>query len=141
MLWMAVACGLCVGLGAWAALGLRELRERMRARARNARGERGERAAERLLQAHSYRVLARQAPLRYAIAVDGVSRNVELIADLIVERAGEELIAEVKTGGLATRIGYAETRRQLLEYQVATGAERILLVDPEQRAITEVAFP
>ena len=39
------------------------------------------------------------------------------------------------------RIERAETRRQLLEYQLATGARCVLLVDPDAGTITEVSFP
>ena len=62
--------------------------------------------------------------------------------DFVVERGGEELVAEVKTGAtLTTHLSRAETRRQLLEYQLATGTRRVLLVDPEAKSVTEVAFP
>lgn len=139
--WIALGCALCALLGAWAALRLHALRERRRAAARNARGRRGERAAERVLAAHGYHVRARQTPLRYAIDVGGAARTVELVADLIVERNGERLIAEVKTGSTATRVAHPDTRRQLLEYQLATATPRVLLVDPDAQSITEVAFP
>jgi hypothetical protein len=61
--------------------------------------------------------------------------------DFIVERAGEQLVAEVKTGHTAPRIERAETRRQLLEYQLVTGARCVLLVDPDAGTINEIAFP
>jgi hypothetical protein len=51
------------------------------------------------------------------------------------------LVVEVKTGGSAPRLSRPETRRQLLEYQLATGSSRVLLVDPEAGTLTEVAFP
>ncbi|HEX7476296.1 MAG TPA: hypothetical protein VF331_00675 [Polyangiales bacterium] len=61
--------------------------------------------------------------------------------DLIVERGGEQIIAEVKTGSSAPRLERAETRRQLLEYQLVTGSRCVLLVDADAETITEVAFP
>ena len=136
-----LACLACLLLGGWLAITLRELRERLVGRARQARGERGEQQAIGVLEAHGYAISARQAPLRYSIAVDGRARTTTLVADFVVERDGEQLIAEVKTGRLAPRIERAETRRQLLEYQLATGGRCVLLVDPDARTIAQVAFP
>jgi len=138
---LALACAACLGLGAWAALALRDLRERMRGRAQQRRGVRGERDAERLLKASGYAIRARQARRSYTLHIDGEARAAELALDFVVERAGEELIAEVKTGNSAPRIERAETRRQLLEYQLVTGTRCVLLVDPDAGSITEVAFP
>lgn len=135
------ACALCGLLGAWLALSLRRLYERFRGRGYNARGKRGERNAERILEAHGYRICARQRRTSYTIDVDRVAQEIELVMDFVVEEEGEELVAEVKTGPSASRVQRAETRRQLLEYQLATGARRVLLVDPDDETITEVSFP
>jgi len=134
------ACAACVGVGAWLALALRDLAERVRGRARQRQGARGERDAERLLEAAGFAIRARQARGSYAIEVDGALRTAEVAFDFIVERGGEQLVAEVKTGA-APRIERAETRRQLLEYQLATGARCVLLVDPDAGSVTEIAFP
>lgn len=139
--WEIVAALVLFMLGAWFALRVRVLRESWRGRARAARGARGERSAERLLEANGYRVRATQARRNYTIEVDGATQRVELLVDIVVERGGEELIAEVKTGHAGTRVQRAETRRQLLEYQLATGARSVLLVDPERATITEICFP
>ena len=131
----------CLALGMWLATRVRRLRETLRGRAANARGKRGERDAERLLEAHGYRIHERQARASYELEVDGERRSVDLALDLIVERHGERLVVEVKTGASAPRLSRPETRRQLLEYQLATGSSRVLLVDPEAGTLTEVAFP
>jgi hypothetical protein len=116
-------------------------RERARGHAQRAQGLRGEREAERLLRAHGYAIRERNAQHAYAIRVDGARERVALALDFLVERDGELLVAEVKTGQHGPRVQRAETRRQLLEYQLATGARCVLLVDPDQGRITEVAFP
>ncbi len=131
----------CLALGMWLATRIRQLRETLRGRAANARGKRGERAAERLLEALGYRICERQARACYELEVDGERLTIDLALDLIVERHGERLVVEVKTGGSAPRLTRPETRRQLLEYQLATGSSRVLLVDPEAGTLTEVAFP
>jgi len=137
---IALVCGACLGVGAWLALALRDLSARLRGRALQRQGVRGERDAERLLKAAGFAIRARQARGSYAIEVDGTPRTAEVAFDFIVERGGEQLVAEVKTGS-APRIERAETRRQLLEYQLATGARCVLLVDPDAGSVTEIAFP
>jgi Holliday junction resolvase len=138
---LALACIASLALGAWLALKLRDLLDRMRGRALQRQGARGERDAERVLRAHGYAIRERQARRSYAMQVDGARRTAEVNFDFIVERGGETLVAEVKTGSGAPRIERAETRRQLLEYQLATGARCVLLVDPGAGTISEVAFP
>lgn len=138
---IALACALCLALGAWAALALRDLRDRLRGRALQRQGARGERDAERLLRGAGYAIRGRQARRSYGIEVNGALRTAEVAFDFIVERGGELLAAEVKTGHAAPRIERAETRRQLLEYQLATGARCVLLVDPDAGTISEIAFP
>ena len=137
---IALACVTCLGVGAWLALALRDLGERLRGRALQRQGSRGERNAERVLRAAGFAIRARQAHGSYSIEVDGELRSAEVAFDFIVERGGERLVAEVKTG-TGARIERAETRRQLLEYQLATGARCVLLVDPDRGSISEVAFP
>jgi len=132
---------LCVGFGAWLALRVRAWRERLRGRGHNVRGKQGERDAERLLQAHGYRICERQSRVSYSLLVDGTPQPVDLVLDFIVERGGEQLVAEVKTGAQAPRLQRPETRRQLLEYQLATASRCVLLVDPQAQTIVEVAFP
>jgi len=138
---IALACALGIALGAWVALWLRDLRERMRGRALQRQGARGERDAERILKAAGYAIRERQARRSYGLEINGARRDVEVAFDFIVERGGEQLVAEVKTGHAAPRIERAETRRQLLEYQLITGARCVLLVDPDAGTVSEVAFP
>lgn len=140
-LWAALGIALGVLLGAWLASRVRARLERARAREHNVRAKRGERDAERLLRAHGYSICERQLRASYTILVDQVATPVELVFDLVVERNGERRIAEVKTGAHAPRLSRAETRRQLLEYQLATGTRGVLLVDPEAETLTEISFP
>jgi hypothetical protein len=79
--------------------------------------------------------------MTYPVLQGGTEQKVELILDFVVEKAGERFAAEVKSAGAAAGIERADTRRQLLEYQLALGSARVLLVDPERRQVTVVEFP
>lgn len=136
-----VASVLGLSLGAWLALALRRLRETWRARAHNARGRRAEQAASKLLEARGYRIVARQQRKTYTVRQGETEQTVELILDFVVEKGGERFAAEVKSAGAAVGIERADTRRQLLEYQLALGSARVLLVDPERGQVTVVEFP
>ncbi|MGE0867249.1 MAG: hypothetical protein AB7P03_01710 [Kofleriaceae bacterium] len=111
------------------------------ARRRAARAGQGEEAAAALLRAAGFKIVARQARTWWCPEVDGEAFETELRADYLVEAAGELLVAEVKTGEHAPQLSTAATRRQLLEYHVAFGADGVLLVCPERGAIHRVDFP
>jgi Holliday junction resolvase-like predicted endonuclease len=136
---LASAIGLAIG--AWLAIVFRRARETIRARAHNKRGKRAEQAAGRLLEERGYRIIARQSRKSYVVRLGEVDQPVDLIIDYVVEKDGERFAAEVKTGGATAGIERADTRRQLLEYQLALGCKRVLLVDPERLQITAFAFP
>lgn len=137
---LGIACVLGVLLGAALMQRLRARRDSRLARARQARGKRGELRAEAVLLAAGYEIVARQERKGYRILADAREVPVGLAVDFIVSRDGVELVAEVKTGAAAS-LSHTETRRQLLEYQLASGSSRVLLVDPEHESITEVSFP
>lgn len=121
---------------AWRSTARRWALSRIRARAR-----RGERDAERLLAREGYRVTARQARARVTYRVDGDPRTVEVVADLLVTRAGRTYVAEVKTGARAPDPTHRSTRRQLLEYGHAFEADGVLLVDAEAGRVHRVGLP
>ncbi len=135
-----LAVALLVALGAALEAWWRRVRERTAARAAVRRGLRGERGAEKLLRKLGYTLLARQAPAGYAVLLDGEAKAVPLSADFLVEHKGRKLVAEVKTGK-AVSLDHADTRRQLLEYQLAFGADALLLIDMEAKRVHTVRFP
>ena len=132
---------LLLACGAWLARRLARARARWIGRAHNLRGQRGEREAERLMRRAGYATCARQVRASYPVQVGEEMLEVALQADYVVERAGRRMVAEVKTGRHAPRFEHAETRRQLLEYQLAFGVDAVLLVDVEAGAVREVRFP
>lgn len=140
---LAIAAGLAVLLALVQTLRLAVLRAapRRRIAAARAAGAAGERRAEPLLEGLGYTVLARQAPARYALLLDGEPAEVGLRADLLVERDGRRFVAEVKTGRHAPRIESATTRRQLLEYHLAFEVDGVLLVDVDAGRVRSLEFP
>src|SRR5439155_8843737 len=88
-----------------------------------------------------YRIVGTQVRVEWAPLVDGEPLATELRVDYLVERGGEQLVAEVKTGEEAPSLATAATRRQLLEYHVAYAADGVLLVCPERGTIQRIEFP
>ena len=138
---MAFSAGLGIALGMWLASLALTRRDRRAAQARNTRGKRGEERALQLLEEAGYSIVERQRRSAYRVLTDGRELEVGVSFDFVVARDGRELIAEVKTGSLVTQLRHADTRRQLLEYQLISGCAPILLVDPDAERITEVSFP
>ena len=136
-----VAILIGVALGALLMATLRTRRDQTLARERNARGRLGEAQAELLLTAAGYEIVARQQRASYQLRSDDLELRVGLSFDFVVAKAGKQWIAEVKTGALGTQLKHADTRRQLLEYQLASGHDAVLLVDPERARISQVSFP
>jgi hypothetical protein len=125
----------------WLARVLRRWRGSLRARRRAARAGAGEDAAALLLADAGFTIVERQARVVWAPLVDGEPVAMERRVDYLVERDGELLVAEVKTGEEAPSVETAATRRQLLEYHVAFAADGVLLVSPERGTIQRVVFP
>jgi hypothetical protein len=136
-----VCLALGLAIGAWLRDWVQTRREQVLARERNARGRRGEERAAQLLMAAGYEIVARQQRTSYALREGDSERRVRLSFDFVVEKDGKQCVAEVKTGALGTELKHAETRRQLLEYQLASGGSEVLLVDPERERISRVSFP
>ncbi len=111
------------------------------ARARAARSLQGEHDARALLEDLGYHVIDEQVSKTWVIDVDGEPIEVELRADLLVDKGGERMVAEVKTGDVAPSVTTTATRRQLLEYQLAYQVTTVLLVDVERAEVSEVRFP
>jgi len=73
--------------------------------------------------------------------IDGELREVSSRADLLLERHHRLYVADVKSGELAPRPDQPATRRQLLEYLLAFGADGALVVDMRRRRVHAVGFP
>ncbi|MGF1467617.1 MAG: PD-(D/E)XK nuclease family protein [Sandaracinaceae bacterium] len=114
---------------------------RRRHRRRTETARRGERDAEALLRQRGFRIEARQVAGSVLYRVDGAEREGAVRADLLVRRGRRRYVAEVKTGERAVRPTHPDTRRQLLEYQLAFAVDGLLLVAPEQGTVRRVEVP
>lgn len=132
-----LAVCLFVGVGVWLSAQWQQWVIRRRERI----ADKGEVDAVRLLKRAGYKIVGQQVARRWSLDLDGESVSFEVRADLLVEKKGKILVAEVKTGGRAPDPLYPATRRQLLEYLLVFGGDRILLVDMDARRIHEVVFP
>jgi len=112
-----------------------------RARRRARRAIAAETLAERLLVQRGYAIVERQVRITWAPLLDGDPVPIELRVDLIVEKNGEVLAAEVKSGRDAPRLETAATRRQLLEYRIAFDVDGVLLVEPQAGRVCRIDFP
>jgi hypothetical protein len=111
-----------------------------RAVVRSRRALAGEASAVALLADAGYEVTDTQVRHAWTFLAGGAPVTVELRCDALVARDGRRLVAEVKTGERAPSLATAATRRQLLEYAVAFGADGVVLVDAEAGAVIEVDF-
>jgi hypothetical protein len=103
--------------------------------------QRAESAAERLLERLGFAVVERQATRRWTLAVDGEETEVWCRADLLLVRRGRLYVADVKSGERSPDPFGPATRRQLLEYLLAFGADGALVVDMVAGEVREVEFP
>lgn len=139
---IAIAIAIALGVILLLACGwrLRRLWLAARLSRRRIRGGRAEGRALRLLERHGYAIISSQESVLSRILVDGDEHEFDLRADVIVEKDGERLVAEVKTGAAAL-ISSRATRRQLLEYAYAYRLDAVLLVDMAAERIVRVEFP
>lgn len=140
--WLAVvATLLLIALGVWLETKWRVVRERRKSRLQAKRGFQGEKDAEKIIKKLGYHIVSRQVSAGYAMSVDGVPQTIPLQADFVLVRDGKKYVAEAKTGK-AAKLENADTRRQLLEYQLAFDyAEALLLIDADAKTVKMVRFP
>lgn len=92
------------------------------------------------LEKNGYEIIEYQPELCYNVYVDEETCKIKVTPDYIVKKRGKIYIAEVKTGEYAPDISSRGTRRQLLEYYIASEMSGILLVDMESKIIKEIRF-
>jgi len=121
-------------------LWLRSFLFRSLAAARARRGRRLEGRAGKILARNGFEVLGEQVPAEIRLRVDGRKVSTTVRADFIARKRGRLYAADSKSGAASENPARADVRRQLLEYCLAFGCDRALMVDMENKTIREVEF-
>lgn len=134
--WLAIGAAFLLLLGLLAHL--RRLRAGNLVRERSARGRAGEDAAEAFLR-RRFAEVERHPRLESALWIEGEEHRYELRPDFLVRAGRQRMLVEVKSGeDRDPRQG--ETRRQILEYALASECERIGLFDARSGRLQELRF-
>ena len=114
---------------------------RVRMKHRFSRAHKKETEAAAILEDYGYTVLGAQVEGSIDLTQDGDPLSAALRADYWVEKHGRSFIAEAKSGNKVINVLDRGTRRQLLEYLVSYQVDGVLLVNTEDRIVSEVCFP
>ncbi|QGG46539.1 hypothetical protein [Heliorestis convoluta] len=131
---------LAMALGAFLFSKLRSFYQRWLIQMRQRRGKKGESKAIKVLSSKGYTVIESQPLGKVNMRVNGQGTTIQVRADYLVTRHGKRYIAEVKTGNVAPRPTFVDTRRQLLEYYFAYSVDGLLLVDMSEKEIHRIEF-
>lgn len=104
------------------------------------RGQEMEKKAFKVLEKKGYKIVDYQPVLHTEIILDSVPKRFKITPDFKVKKGGREYYVEVKSGHSATDIGSASTRRQILEYALASNQPEMLLLNMETEMISSVQF-
>lgn len=101
--------------------------------------KRSEEKAADFLEQQGFTVIDRQPTATSLAYVNGKACTTTIRADLLARKGWRTYVVEVKTGRTAPKLR-ANTRRQLLEYQLAFQPDGILLVDMSNKKYREISF-
>jgi hypothetical protein len=114
---------------------------RLKTQRRFSRAHKKEAEAAIILEEYGYTVLGSQVEGCIELTQDGDPLSATLRADYWVEKNGRSFIAEAKSGNKVINVLDRGTRRQLLEYLLAYQVDGVLLVNTEDRVVSEICFP
>jgi hypothetical protein len=105
------------------------------------RGIKLEHDAQTFLIQQGYSIQAYHLPISYTLNLDNKPITIGLELDYIISKNGKTYVAEVKSGEHTATVYYAQTRRQILEYAIATKYDGYLLIDMHHKKIHKIQFP
>ncbi len=105
------------------------------------KGLKAESAACKLLENLGYSILSTQPVLFLSLVLDQEKKKYKVRPDILVKKNGALFFAEVKTGRVAGNPLNRDTRRQLLEYSLASNSCGLLLVNMETKIVHTISFP
>ncbi len=119
---------------------LKEYSENRKRRKRFQRGDQLEKEARSFLINKGYDIIDEQYECYHNYLVDGEMQSSKLIVDYVVQRKSKVYLVEVKSGQKAISIANKNTRRQLLEYDIAIENDGAYLLDMENKKLSLIEF-
>lgn len=94
-----------------------------------------------VIEAAGYEIIDYQPELFYSYKLNGKTIEKKIRPDFLVTKGNKLSYLEVKSGKAAPDVDFAPTRRQLLEYAIASGESDMLLLNMENESFERVQFP
>jgi len=105
------------------------------------RGIKKEEEARKVLIHNNYKIISHNQKFSYYLKQDNSKIKITIEIDYLVFKNGKKYIVEVKSGNESPKITNRNTRRQILEYYSFIKNDGILLLNMENKTISEIKFP
>jgi len=105
------------------------------------RGIKKENEARKVLIHNKYKIVSHNQKFTYYLKQDNSKIKITIETDYIAYKNGKKYIIEVKSGNESPKITNRNTRRQILEYYSFIENDGILLLNMENKEISEIQFP
>ena len=105
------------------------------------RGIKKEEEARKVLIQKNYKVISHNQKFSYYLKQDNSKIKITIETDYLAFKNGKKYIVEVKSGKESPKITNRNTRRQILEYYSFIENDGILLLNMENKTISEIEFP
>lgn len=102
-------------------------------------GKDAEKKAADYFRKRGYRIVGTQVRADSHFYADDRKHSFEVVADLILQKDGEQFLVEVKTGNDA-KPGHASTRRQIFEYSHIYKPDKLVLFDADNEQHYLISF-
>ena len=105
------------------------------------RGVKKEDEARKVLIKNGFKIISHNQKFTYYLKQDNSKIKITIETDYIAYKNGKKFIVEVKSGNESPKITNRNTRRQILEYYTFIKNDGILLLNMENKEISEIQFP
>ncbi len=105
------------------------------------KGIKKENEARKVLIQKNYKIISHNQKFSYYIKQDNSKIKISIETDYMVFKNNKKYIVEVKSGNESPKITNRNTRRQILEYYSFIENDGILLLNMENKTISEIKFP
>ena len=105
------------------------------------RGIKKEEEARKVLTQKKYKIISHNQKFSYFLKQDNSKIKITIETDYLVFKNGKKYIVEVKSGNESPKITNRNTRRQIIEYYSFIKNDGVLLLNMEDKTISEIEFP